>query len=714
MKKTIQMIFAAASVVFLAACGGGDAVSDAGGYMVESGVAQKGPLAQGSVVTVDELTSATLKPNGKGYTFRTYNNLGTFSTSGITFGSSYLSTLASGYYYNEITGAQSNDIVVLSGLSQIGTGGDTVINVNALSSMALDRVTKLATTSPIKTFAVARTQAQRELLAAFYIYNGTSILTGTTVNNIAQPANLTALDLSKSRAGDQILAAMSGVVMTAGVNGNGVNTLLSQIAVDLGDDGLLNNSVNYTISVSTRLCAATAETNYATIAANLNNLYGTKYNDTDLSQWVDTSGCIDKVIDKFKYIGASPTSPSYAVKSEDIGQCFSASVGTLKKNGVTVNTANTKAVAGDSFSITVPSVAISKGFIQRSPTDISGNCPANIPSSGLVRVLKYSAAVVTTFAGSGLAGSVDGYNNFASFRHPSGVAVDAIGNAYISDGENNIIRKINTLGNVTTLAGSQVQGNHECKSVPANYNGPVGIAVDSAGYVYVSYRCSHKIAKISPTGLTTILAGSGVAGDADGLGASASFNNPISLTLDKIGNLYVADYYNHKIRKITPSGQVTTFAGSGKRADIDGFGLAASFFEPDAIAIDANGNLYVTEWSGNRVRKVSPAGVVTTLAGNGTSGETNGLGSLANFRSPQGIAVDKYGNVFVSEVDGNRIRMITPSGFVSTLAGTRTNGSTNGFGETATFSRPCGVAVNPEGGILIADCANNKIRQIKF
>jgi sugar lactone lactonase YvrE len=338
----------------------------------------------------------------------------------------------------------------------------------------------------------------------------------------------------------------------------------------------------------------------------------------------------------------------------------------------------------------------------------------NIPASGLIKVLKYSAAVVTTFAGSGLPGSADGSANVASFRNPSGVAADAFGNTYVSDGGNNKIRKIDSSGKVTTLTGAQVQGKSDCGSVPANYNGPIGIAVDAAGYVYVAYRCSHKIAKISPTGVTTILAGSGVAGDVDGVGASASFNNPIGLALDKNGNVYVADYYNHKIRKITPSGMVTTFAGSGKPADIDGVGLAASFYEPDAIAIDANGNLYVTEWSGVRVRKVSPAGVVTTLAGNGTSGETDGFGASANFRSPFGIAVDKYGNAYVSEQDGNRIRMITPSGWVTTLAGTGANGSSDGFGASATFSLPCGLASNPAGGIFVADCANNKIRQIRF
>jgi hypothetical protein len=405
----------------LMACGGsGDsvAVSDAGGYTVESGVAQKGPLAQGSVVTVDELTSTKLQPNGKEYTFRTSNNLGTFSTSGITFGSSYLSTLASGYYYNEITGAQSNDIVVLSGLSQVGTGGDTVINVNSLSSMAVNRVTKLATVAPVKTFAVARAQAQRELLSAFFIYNGTGILTGTTVNKIAQPANLTALDLSKSRSGDEILAAMSGVVMTAGVNGNGVNTLLSQIAVDLGDDGLLNNSTNYRTSVQSKLCAAAAVTDFANVAANLNNLYGTTYSASDLSQWVDTSGCVDQVINKYKFsasnvaVGTVSRSPAYTIGADDVGQCFSvggvttgATAGLYYNSGATAVVGTQRVKAGDRVAtgINASTAGSFSGFIQRSAPAANGTCPTVVPLNGLTRVEKY-----TTNDGYTVGGTVSG------------------------------------------------------------------------------------------------------------------------------------------------------------------------------------------------------------------------------------------------------------------------------------------------------------------
>jgi hypothetical protein len=407
------LVATCAAAVLLAGCGGGQD-TEAAGYTVDGGIAQKGPLAQGSVVTVDELSSTTLLPTGKEYTFRTLNNLGTFFTTGIAFGSRHLSTLAQGYYFNEITGAQSTDIVVLSGLSQIGTGGDSVINVNALSSMAVNRVIKLATATPKITFAAARAQAQRELLAASYIYNGTGILTGTTVANVAQPANLTALDLSKSRAGDQMLAAMSGVVMTAGANGNGVNTLLSQIAVDLGDDGLLNNSVNYTTSVSSQLCAAAAATDFSIVAANLNRVYGSTYTAANLSQWVDTSGCVDKVINKYKFtatnvaVGTESKSPAYIAGPDDVGQCLS--VGSVStgataklyyKGATTAVAAMQKVALGDSLTVGIAATSLGSfaGFIQRSAPSANGACPTTVPASGTARVQKYTVVLGVVLSG---------------------------------------------------------------------------------------------------------------------------------------------------------------------------------------------------------------------------------------------------------------------------------------------------------------------------
>ena len=286
--------------------------------------------------------------------------------------------------------------------------GDSVINVNVLSSIAANRTLKLATSTPVLTFAAARAQAQKELLGSVGIYNNTSILTGTSVNAVLQPTNLTDLDLSKSRAGDQILAASSALLMTAGVNGAGVNLLLSQISNDLADDGLLNNSTKYKTPVQTVLCAA-ASTDFAKVASNLNLIYGTTYVGTDLSQWVDTSGCVDQVIDKFKFsdsnglVGAVSKSIAYVAGPDDVGKCFSVfsattgSIAGLYYNGEATATVGTKLIKlGDKISIGLSAIAPGKysGFIQRTPSALNGTCPTTVPTTDLTRLQKYTTVQI--------------------------------------------------------------------------------------------------------------------------------------------------------------------------------------------------------------------------------------------------------------------------------------------------------------------------------
>ena len=221
----------------LASCGGGNSGGTvnqtAEGYTVDSGVVQKGPLVQGSSVTINELNPTTLQPNGKSYAFETMNNLGTFVPTGITFTSTYLETTGQGYYFNELTGQNSSDIVFLRGLSNLATGNDKAVNVNVLSGFTRSRIKHYVTTTPVQSFTNARLSAQRELLAAFYIYNAVDLLPG----GATQPAVFTEMDLSKQRAADQILAAISGMVMQIGQSGSGVNSFLTQVEVDLGDDG---------------------------------------------------------------------------------------------------------------------------------------------------------------------------------------------------------------------------------------------------------------------------------------------------------------------------------------------------------------------------------------------------------------------------------------------------------------------------------------------
>ena len=274
---------------------------------------------------------------------------------------------------------------------------------------------------------------------------------------------------------------------------------------------------------------------------------------------------------------------------------------------------------------------------------------------------------VTTLAGS-TAGSADGTGGAAQFYGPFGVAVDSSGTVYSADYRNNRIRKITPAGVVTTLAGSGTAGSADGTGGSAQFYGPFGVAVDSSGTVYVGDRSNHRIRKITPAGVVTTLAGSGVAGFADGTGAGAQFNSPSGMAVDSSGTVYVADFGNSRIRKITPAGVVTTLAGS-TAGFADGTGAAAQFKLPDDVAVDFTGTVYVADTYNSSIRKITTAGVVTTLAGSGGSGFADGTGSAAKFNHPEGVDVDPTGTVYVGDTANNRIRQITPAGVVATLAG---------------------------------------------
>jgi sugar lactone lactonase YvrE len=261
--------------------------------------------------------------------------------------------------------------------------------------------------------------------------------------------------------------------------------------------------------------------------------------------------------------------------------------------------------------------------------------------------------LVTTLAGS-TTGFADGVATAARFSLPFGVAVDAAGNVYVADAGNHRIRKISPAGAVSTLAGS-TQGFVDGSGTAAQFNNPTAVAVDAAGNVYVADRSNHRIRKISPAGAVSTLAGS-TQGSADGVGTAAQFSNPEGVAVDAAGNVYVADLNNHRIRKITPAGAVSTLAGS-TAGFADGVGAAAQFNFPSGVAVDAAGNVYVADRSNHRIRKISPAGAVSTLAGS-TQGFADGVGAAAQFSNPEGVAVDAAGNVYVADRSNHRIRKI--------------------------------------------------------
>jgi sugar lactone lactonase YvrE len=270
--------------------------------------------------------------------------------------------------------------------------------------------------------------------------------------------------------------------------------------------------------------------------------------------------------------------------------------------------------------------------------------------------------VVSTVAGTGIWGKLDGTSNVAMFTDIWGIAVDKRGNGmvYVTDSNNHNVRSITSQGVVSTLAGSGQAGSTDGAAAQSSFFWPAGLVTDAFGTIYIAGNFDLKI-RIIKNGVVSTLAGTGGTGFADGPGSVATFGSwPAGVALDASGNIYVADSGNNKIRKIDSRGTVTTFAGSGATGSADGAAATASFNRPYRLAIDASGNLYVSDQSNNKIRKITPQGVVSTLAGTGAQGDADGAGAVATFSTPGGIAVDAAGNVYVADAGNHKIRKLVP------------------------------------------------------
>jgi hypothetical protein len=325
-------------------------------------------------------------------------------------------------------------------------------------------------------------------------------------------------------------------------------------------------------------------------------------------------------------------------------------------------------------------------------------------------------APVTTFAGTaGVPGTADGTGKSAQFNEPAGVAFDPLGNLYVSDLVNNTIRKITPAGVVTTLAGQAgTTGSADGVGTAATFNQPNGLAVDTAGNIYVADSGNNTIRVVTTAGVVTTLAGfPRLVGGTDGVGNAARFSTPRAVEVDTNGNLYVSDA-NSTIRKIAPGGIVTTLAGTyGVSGFADGTGSAAQLNGPRGLRMDAAGILWVADRDNHVIRKITPAGVVTTVAGSaGAQGDADGTGSAARLMLPYGLTFDPFGNLIFTDENGETLRMMTPTGTVSTLAGLPYFvGKTDGSGEAVRFSTPLGIAIDANNNLFLADTDFDTIRK---
>ena len=333
-------------------------------------------------------------------------------------------------------------------------------------------------------------------------------------------------------------------------------------------------------------------------------------------------------------------------------------------------------------------------------------------------IRKVSGGVVTTLAGMpGVPGFADGTGSGAQFAYPSGLAIDASGNLYVADTDNEVIRKVTPAGVVTTIVGTPgVLGSSDGTGPSASFWNPAGIAIDSGGNLYVTDSDNITVRKITPGGDVSTIAGTlRVSGSQDGTGSGAQFAYPYGIAVDGAGNVYVADIQNNNIRKITPGGVVSTFAGlAGTSGSTNATGTAARFHSPNAVASDAAGNLYVADTGNDTIRMITPGGVVSTLAGTaGAEGSSDGTGAAARFSAPAGVSVDSSGNVLVADTYNSTVRVIAPGWGVTTVAGIAAlAGSADGPPLVARFSGPWGVARDGAGNAYIADSFNNTVRKV--
>ena len=344
--------------------------------------------------------------------------------------------------------------------------------------------------------------------------------------------------------------------------------------------------------------------------------------------------------------------------------------------------------------------------------------------TAIVFATNLNAQIITTFAGNGIHGYCgdNGAATSACLNDSFGgqITVDAAGNIFIADADNNRIRKVNTSGVISTIAGNGIGGysGDGGPATSASLSTPIGVAVDGLGNIYIADFVNNRIRKVDTSGVISTIAGNGdlgYSGDG-GPATSASLRNPIGIAVDALGNIYIADHANVRIRKVDTNGVISTIAGNGNWSYSGDGGAAtnASLWNPTGVTVDALGNIFIAD--GN-IRKVDTSGVISTVAGNSNYGYS-GDGGAATSASldAEGVILDAFGNIFIADAGNNRIRKVDTSGVISTIAGNGTQGFSGdgGAATSASLNNPTGIAVDAKGNIYLADNGNSRVRKVYY
>lgn len=325
---------------------------------------------------------------------------------------------------------------------------------------------------------------------------------------------------------------------------------------------------------------------------------------------------------------------------------------------------------------------------------------------------------VSTLTGNGWSGLKDGGSAESTLNLPVALLIDESGHIIFTDANNHRIRKASKNGYTRHLTGidHEVMGKSfsDGNSRQARLNFPSAIARHPNGLIYIADTNNHRIRVMNAAGDVSTIVGTGMPGFHDGNPVVAQFDRPRGIAIAQNGTIYIADSVNHRIRKISEDGRVSTIAGNGSPGFVNGKQNQSQLNFPTALAFSAQGDLLIADTFNHSIRKLSSNGELSTLAGNGQEGFKDGAPESAEFRYPRGLAVGKKGELYIADTNNNRIRELTPEGRVITLAGTGTADFMDGGAAVARFNAPVGIAVDDEGTLYVADSKNHRIRKISF